>query len=217
MLYLFAAFFVCTFVHLAAIAASARLTGVSIRTFSLGFGPRLLELGRFRLGAIPTGGFVRFLDSREGEVSPGQIHAAFDSKSTTIQLFILISGCVVLAGASIGIEGRPALQALADAPLQFLAGAISPLDAAQDLLRSMSAYSRSASFTSLLAMVAAKMAAINLLPFPVCNGGAAVAAIARALGIHKFWPPAATRALVFSFVGVLGSWLVAVLVYATKA
>lgn len=215
--HLYAGFFVCTLVHLASIAVSARLAGVSIRTFSLGFGPRLLELGRFRLGAILTGGYVRFLDSREEEASPRQIHAAFDSKSTPVQLFVMLSGCMVLAGASIGIEGRPALQALADAPLQLLAGAISPLDAAQDLLHRISAYSQSTSFTSLLAMVAAKMAAINLLPFPACNGGAAVGAIARALGVHKFWPSTATRALLLSLAGLLGSWLVAVLAYPTKA
>ena len=59
----------------------------------------------------------------------------------------------------------------------------------------------------LLALVAAKAAALNLLPLPMLNGGAALAALAQRVGVAGHWPIAATRAL-------LVAWLVVVMICA---
>ncbi|MBI2771528.1 MAG: site-2 protease family protein [Burkholderiales bacterium] len=64
---------VCVLLHLAAIAAAGLAAGVALRAFSLGLGPTLLQLGRFRLGAIPLGGYVRFRASTLEEVSPDEM------------------------------------------------------------------------------------------------------------------------------------------------
>ncbi|MDZ7813411.1 MAG: site-2 protease family protein [Ideonella sp.] len=56
----------------------ARWCGVRVLRFSVGFGSVLWRRQRhpgateFTLSALPLGGYVRFLDSREGAVSPAE-------------------------------------------------------------------------------------------------------------------------------------------------
>jgi len=214
---LFIAFLVGTLLHLATIAATARAFGVGIRTVSLGFGPRVVGIGSLRICALPAGGYVRLVDSREGPLGPGEKARAFDGKSPLAQIVVSLSGCGALILAAVVLAGPGAWRAAAAAPLQFILGAASPFGEAQDLLRGMWTFSASASTASVFGIVAAKMAGINLLPLPALNGGAAVAVLARATGLHKVWSPASTQALLLLLVAALGSWLVAIVVHAVKA
>ena len=60
--------------------------GVKVLRFSVGFGrvlwrrQRSADSTEFVVCALPLGGYVRMLDSREGTVPPDQLHLAFDRK-----------------------------------------------------------------------------------------------------------------------------------------
>ena len=76
----------------------ARLMGVKILRFSVGFGKPLLARRRgpdqteWVLSAIPLGGYVKMLDSREGPVPPADAHRAFDAQGVAARIHIVLAG-----------------------------------------------------------------------------------------------------------------------------
>jgi regulator of sigma E protease len=76
----------------------ARLCGVKILRFSVGFG-RALWLRRFGVdrtewvvAAFPLGGFVKMLDTREGDVAPSERGRAFDQQPVGKRIAIVLAG-----------------------------------------------------------------------------------------------------------------------------
>ncbi len=65
----------------------ARLFGVKVLRFSIGFGKSLWRVrsGRDRtewvIAALPLGGYVKMLDEREGPVATEEVHRAFNRQS----------------------------------------------------------------------------------------------------------------------------------------
>ncbi|MBS1199286.1 MAG: Peptidase putative rane-associated zinc metallopeptidase, partial [Proteobacteria bacterium] len=76
----------------------ARLCGVKVLRFSVGFGKPLLsrKFGRdkteWALGAFPLGGYVKMLDEREDEVAPEELHRAFNRQSIAKRSAIVVAG-----------------------------------------------------------------------------------------------------------------------------
>jgi regulator of sigma E protease len=76
----------------------ARLCGVKVLRFSIGFGPRLLgwvspKSGtEFILGVLPLGGYVKMLDEREGPVPSEQRVHAFNTQSLRRRAAIVSAG-----------------------------------------------------------------------------------------------------------------------------
>jgi regulator of sigma E protease len=75
----------------------ARLFGVGVEKFSLGFGPRLIgkRIGRtdYRISAIPLGGYVKMVgEEPDAEVSPQDLSVSFTHKH------VLKRMCIVAAG-----------------------------------------------------------------------------------------------------------------------
>lgn len=75
----------------------ARRFGVQVLRFSVGFGrPLLSRTGRdgceYVVAALPLGGYVKLLDSREREVAPEDRHKAMDSKPPWQKIAILLAG-----------------------------------------------------------------------------------------------------------------------------
>ena len=76
----------------------ARLYGVKVLRFSVGFGPRLwgwtsTRSGtEFVLGMIPLGGYVKMLDAREVPVEPHELPAAFDAQPLRGKAAIVLAG-----------------------------------------------------------------------------------------------------------------------------
>jgi regulator of sigma E protease len=76
----------------------ARLAGVKILRFSVGFGRPLWmrRVGPDRtewvIAAFPLGGFVKMLDSREGDVAPSERHRAFDLQPVARRVAIVLAG-----------------------------------------------------------------------------------------------------------------------------
>jgi regulator of sigma E protease len=78
----------------------ARLCGVKVLRFSVGFGQPLLtrRLGvdqtEWVVAAFPLGGYVKMLDEREGEVAAGERHRAFNRQSVWRRFAIVLAGPV---------------------------------------------------------------------------------------------------------------------------
>jgi regulator of sigma E protease len=76
----------------------ARLAGVRVLRFSVGFG-RAIWMRRFgrdrtewAIAVVPLGGYVKMLDEREGEVPSGERHRAFNRQSVWRRFAIVIAG-----------------------------------------------------------------------------------------------------------------------------
>jgi regulator of sigma E protease len=76
----------------------ARLCGVKVLRFSVGFGRPLASWRRGRdqtewvIAAVPFGGYVKMLDEREGPVPPGELARAFNRQGVGKRLLIVIAG-----------------------------------------------------------------------------------------------------------------------------
>jgi regulator of sigma E protease len=75
----------------------ARLCGVGVEKFSLGFGPRLLGkrigLTDYRISAIPLGGYVKMVgEEPDAEIDPEQIPLSFTHKSVVKRMMIVAAG-----------------------------------------------------------------------------------------------------------------------------
>ena len=79
----------------------ARLCGVKVLTYSIGFGPKLLSWTSKKTGinyavsAVPLGGYVKMLDEREGEVHPKERHLAFNTQTAWKKIAIVAAGPVM--------------------------------------------------------------------------------------------------------------------------
>lgn len=76
----------------------ARMCGVKVLTYSIGFGPKLVSWTSkktgidYRISALPLGGYVKMLDGREGEIPKGQEHLAFDRQHPLKKIAIVFAG-----------------------------------------------------------------------------------------------------------------------------
>lgn len=77
---------------------AARLSGVKVLKFSVGFGKPLVSrrMGRdeteWAVGALPLGGYVKMLDEREGEVDRSEVHRAFNRATVWRRMAIVVAG-----------------------------------------------------------------------------------------------------------------------------
>ncbi len=78
----------------------ARLLGVKVLRFSIGFGRSLWRTRRGRdqtewvIAALPLGGYVKMLDEHEGPVAPEEVHRAFNRQSVWRRIAIVAAGPV---------------------------------------------------------------------------------------------------------------------------
>ena len=76
----------------------ARLCGVKVLRFSVGFGRPLWKVRRGRdrtewvIAALPLGGYVKMLDEHEGPVAPEELHRAFNRQSVWRRIAIVVAG-----------------------------------------------------------------------------------------------------------------------------
>lgn len=77
---------------------AARLCGIKVLEFSIGFGPPLWrrkagpDATEYQLRVLPVGGFVRLLDEREGPVADGEAHRSFTRQPYWQRIFVLAAG-----------------------------------------------------------------------------------------------------------------------------
>ncbi len=79
----------------------ARLCGVKVLTYSIGFGPKLAGWTSkrsgidYRISMLPVGGYVKMLDEREGEVAKDQLHLAFNRQHPLKKIAIVAAGPIM--------------------------------------------------------------------------------------------------------------------------
>jgi regulator of sigma E protease len=88
---------VLIFVHELGHFVFAKLFGVKVLMFSIGFGPKVLRLrGReteYCIGLLPLGGFVKMLEeNRQERVLPEDKHRTFDAQSVWKRALIMLAG-----------------------------------------------------------------------------------------------------------------------------
>jgi regulator of sigma E protease len=112
----------------------ARLCGVKVLRFSVGFGRALFSRRRgdteWVIAAVPFGGYVKMLDEREGEVAPEEAHRAFNRQSVWRRFAIVVAGPLfnflfaVLVYTGLFVYGMPeARPVLAEPPAGTTAAA----------------------------------------------------------------------------------------------
>lgn len=203
----------CMLMHMFVIALCGVAFGVTVRELSLGLGPKAFSIGRLTFRALPFGGSVRFKDSREEALDASDMHGALDGRSLLVQIVIGLSGCLVLLALAIVVLQAEGVQAFLSGFVEIVTGALSPMDKAQALLAHAHQRLAGAPFLVVLGLVAAKLAAFNLLPLPAANGGYVIAMIARGMGVAKFWPQGLTPVLLLAYLALAISWLWAFVVY----
>ena len=99
-----------------------RLAGMKVLRFSIGFGKpvwtwiRGKDRTEYCISAVPLGGYVRFLDSREGPVTPEDRGRAFNHRPVLARVAVLFAGpgfnflFAILAYWALFLSGIPTLQ-----------------------------------------------------------------------------------------------------------
>jgi len=107
---------------------AARLAGVKVLRFSIGFGKPLLSrrFGRdhteWTLAALPLGGYVKMLDEREGEVPAAEAHRSFNRATVWRRIGIVAAGPVanfllaIVFYWALFLHGMPAMKPLIGEP-----------------------------------------------------------------------------------------------------
>jgi regulator of sigma E protease len=107
---------------------AARLAGVKVLRFSVGFGKPLLSrrFGRdqteWTLGALPFGGYVKMLDEREGAVSRAEAHRSFNRATVGRRIGIVMAGPIanfllaIVFYFALFLHGMPALKPMIGEP-----------------------------------------------------------------------------------------------------
>jgi len=106
----------------------ARLCGVKVLRFSVGFGRALLvkRVGKDQtewvIAAVPFGGYVKMLDEREGPVAPHEADRAFNRQSVWRRIAIVVAGPLfnfvfaILVYAGLFMYGLPEARPVLGAP-----------------------------------------------------------------------------------------------------
>ncbi len=125
----------------------ARLCGVKVLRFSLGFGTVLWKrkLGRDRtewaVSAFPLGGYVKMLDEREGPVEPEEVHRAFNRQTVAKRFAIVLAGPVanfllaILLYWVLFMQGVPGVRPILGEPLANSPAAAAQFAAGDTILR----------------------------------------------------------------------------------
>jgi len=117
---------------------AARLAGVKVLRFSVGFGKPLFSrrFGRDRtewtLAALPFGGYVKMLDEREGEVPAAEAHRSFNRATVWRRIGIVAAGpaanflLAIVFYWALFLHGLPALKPLIGDEIRRVNGSDTP-------------------------------------------------------------------------------------------
>jgi len=215
MLYLVLALALGLALHLGAIATTGALLGIELRGFTYGIGPKI-KLGRLSLGMLPIAGSVHFRLDDDPNMEAGHDEffpprgRALDTAPVWMQLAVALSGCAALLLAAFALAPGQALHDFLATPGQILYG----LGRTHGMLAAGLDFARTQPFTATFTLVAAKLAAINLLPFLGSNGSQAIMVIARALGWNRPAPQGLLVPWFFAGLVVGCLWLYGAIGYA---
>ena len=177
----------------------AKLFGVKINKFAIGFGPVIWKKqGKetsYELRLIPMGGFVSMLGEEEAVEDP----RAYNKKSILQRMLILLAGglvnivfgllvCAIIASLVLGIKGGlnftgKFLGSTFSGIVEIFTGKVGAEDLVgivgiSDMVVDTNGFQ---DFVYLLAVVSVSLGVTNLLPFPPLDGGKIVLLIIEAI------------------------------------
>jgi regulator of sigma E protease len=126
---------------------AARLAGVKVLRFSIGFGKPLwsrragADGTEWVISALPFGGYVKMLDAREGAVAPAEAHRSFDQASVWRRMGIVVAGplanflLAILLYWAVFLHGVPAIRPVLGAPPADTPAAAAGLVAGDEVAR----------------------------------------------------------------------------------
>jgi regulator of sigma E protease len=126
---------------------AARLAGVKVLRFSLGFGQPLLshrfgkDQTEWSLAALPFGGYVKMLDEREGEVPAAEAHRSFNRATVWRRIGIVMAGplanflLAIVFYWALFLHGLPALKPIIGEPPANTPAAMAGLVAGDEIRR----------------------------------------------------------------------------------
>lgn len=142
-----AVIFVLVIVHEYGHYLAARLSGVKVLKFSVGFGKPLLvkRMGRdgteWAIGALPLGGYVKMLDEREGDVAGSEAHRAFNRATVWRRIAIVAAGplanflLAIVVFWALFVYGIPAIKPVIGEPAQGTPAAMAGLRDGDEIVR----------------------------------------------------------------------------------
>ncbi|HZP85174.1 MAG TPA: RIP metalloprotease RseP [Burkholderiales bacterium] len=125
----------------------ARLCGVKVLRFAVGFGRPLVsrrfgaDQTEWAIAAFPLGGYVKMLDEREGEVAPSERHRAFNRQSVYRRFAIVLAGPIanfllaILVYWLLFMHGVPGLKPVLGEPPAGSAAAHAGFQAGETVVR----------------------------------------------------------------------------------
>lgn len=107
----------------------ARLAGIRVLRFSIGFGPALLKWGRpggteYVIAALPLGGYVKMLDERDDEVEESLLALAYNRQPVSKRAAVLLGGpafnflFAIIVYCAVFMIGVPGLRPIAGEVIQ---------------------------------------------------------------------------------------------------
>lgn len=196
-------------VHVVGMALASAMVGAMPKRVQLGYGPSIVlrrAQPEIRVGLFPIGGYVLHddgsartapagADRTVAQDAPGREEPASLSLAARIgklrTAVVLLSGNVALLALAVTLGGPAMLASAARLPLQLAWLLVDHASAVEAL----HAFARRPLDAALVAVVAAKLAALNLLPLPSLNGGQLLALVGR--------PPRGDRGTSIATIGTL--------------
>lgn len=200
----------CTALHVLAMASAGWGAGVKIKEISVGMGPALWRHKIFVLKLLPLNGYVKFIEANELEEDDTDLPLAFDQQPAIQRILIILAGSAALMMLALVLQGEGALQDFMAFPAQYVMGALSPVELGPALLQDAYRLIQTASFTSLLGIVAAKLAALQLLPLVGSNGSMIIIILAQRWGLNKLVPDFFSKIFVLLSIACFFSWCLAI-------
>jgi len=126
---------------------AARLAGVKVLRFSVGFGKPLLsrrfgqDQTEWTLSPLPFGGYVKMLDEREGEVPAAEAHRSFNRATVWRRIGIVVAGPIanfllaIVFYWALFLHGLPAMKPMIGVPPAGSPAAQSGLVAGDEIRR----------------------------------------------------------------------------------
>jgi membrane-associated protease RseP (regulator of RpoE activity) len=203
--------------HISALALMGVMFGVSLREISFGFGKAILIRGKLTLRAVPIGGFVKFKDTRSESISheeDPEVEDAFNHKPRVVQATIPLAGAGALVLVAALAQPASGVSEVIAGFRQILTGALGPLSTAQTYIHATYALTEDYGFWALFGVLAAKVAAFNLLPFPWTNGGQAILALLRSdRRATPSWQERLTQIAIWPFLTLISLWALSFCVF----
>ena len=200
-------------IHVSSLAAAAGLTGIPVREISFGLGGQIRRFGIIRLRWLPIGGHVKLKHSEAELLTESEFHDAYDHQPAWVQALIPLSACIGLFVVAALSLGWSAWNFFLAGFWQFFIGAFGPLSDAQILIGDFVGFMSSSGVVAGFGFLCAKVAAVNLLPLPLLNGGDAILALT---GLHRWSKKLDLRLKQISITilcALYGCWLVAIGAY----